>query len=1119
MSKFVYKGEVLKSQGVYWEDVYVYSGGSVDNIAVFSGNMHIYQGGSAYVPGITHGAMDLNGKAVSACVYSSGYLHVSSGGIATDAIIVHGSSYAHVYDGGSMARTSTLMGTVIGSSGSMITDTYMLGGGVYVYSGSIIKNTLKISGSMAICGGSSINITQSAGITYVYSGGKAVSNFISNGNMNVYSNGTAEQNNIIGNGRLNVFSGGTATKTTLHNGINSLLKGGLYISSNGVASDTTVNSGGILCVDNGGVHRGYMQIADGAVVSASIYGVIDFTVSNRTAADGYLINNLSLIQGNASYTITVANDQAKGIYKLADNAAAFNSTVSIGNGSVNYGKLAVGQALDYNNLTYSLSNDSGKLHLVVSDYVPPVVVNKADLIIDTISTDISTAYTSQSVTVSFTIKNSGNAAAGATEAYIYDGNTLLGKVSVGALAVGGAFSGTFTIAAGKLSVGTHTLTVVADGGNVVAESNESNNSAAQSLNVTAPPAATHDIREYIPEGWESGLVIAHKKGNWESAEKMGTYEDTVITNEDDVFISFGVTDDTAASAHPTFQSALYIDGVYVTAWNSESSTKHNRFVVDYNYGKLSVGTHTIKMVHDSTNLVSEINENNNVVTKTIVVERAVHDIKPYAPDDWSNSIVINNNGSYKDSSVNTKDNVYVNVAFEDDSNAAYIHEFYTAVYLDGKYVDSYVCRSDKESDNWFHNNEPLNLGKLSIGEHTITLKTDYYNDVAESNESNNTITRKFVVAAPPVVYDDAVHFKNNSLSKTALTNSADGKTASGQLTGFIGKGDAEDYFHVVTNGPAQSTISLSGLTCKAKVTLYDANKKKIKTYSLKGNGTIYSGYLPGDYYVAVTSADKGKGKYNTNYSVNINAVYAPGDAAKNNSFNEAAASASKLATANTFSGWVGMGDIADYYKFTNVSGEKLSFTVTGVTAKLKLTVYDRNLKKVKSVSIKKDGTYLTNLLVNGDFFVAVESSDKGKKQHSNYNISVKADIFPVEAKFNNDRSHASNLAQSGNGVVNTWDGVDAQIDDWVGFGDKSDYFAFEMTKAEKIDFNLELDDDNLKVGKAVKVTLYNAAGKKVALDKLMTTKKDLAIGKYFVEVSTSNEKKYLSGYNLDITIC
>jgi hypothetical protein len=49
-----------------------------------------------------------------------------------------------------------------------------------------------------------------------------------------------------------------------------------------------------------------LNIADGAFVSAYNGGIVDFTVSERKTTDGYLINNISLIKGTPTYTITVS---------------------------------------------------------------------------------------------------------------------------------------------------------------------------------------------------------------------------------------------------------------------------------------------------------------------------------------------------------------------------------------------------------------------------------------------------------------------------------------------------------------------------------------------------------------------------------------------------------------------------------------------------------------------------------------------------------------------------------------------------------------------------------------------------------------------------------------------
>jgi len=366
--------------------------------------------------------------------------------------------------------------------------------------------------------------------------------------------------------------------------------------------------------------------------------------------------------------------------------------------------------------------------------------------------------------------------------------------------------------------------------------------------------------------------------------------------------------------------------------------------------------------------------------------------------------------------------------------------------------------------------------------------------------------------------DNADKFKSGKLSTTKLVNS--GSKASLTCSGWVGYGDAEDYIAVSGSRSAYTSIKVSGISAKTKVVIYDENMKKVKSYSLKSGKDLFSGYLGGKYYISIASGDKGKGKQNSDYKFSINSSYVAADVTANDSFAQADKNKSVLTAANKLTGWVGKGDVADYYRFTSASAERLAIKVSGVQGKMKLTVYDRNQKKVKSVSISKDGTYLKNLLVDGDFYIQVASADKGKKQNSNYNINVQAEIFPVEAKANNSIAQAADLTKTGvSGVVNGWDGAEALVDDWVGFGDKSDFFAFELSDGGKVDFDLKLDDASLKAGKAVKVKLFNAAGKSLSLDKELISKNELEAGKYFVSVETSNEKKNMTGYKLDISIC
>ena len=96
------------------------------------------------------------------------------------------------------------------------------------------------------------------------------------------------------------------------------------IYNGGTANSTTVNSAGSMYISSGGIHRGSLQLESGATISAYSGAIIDFTLTDRTVNDGYLINDLSLITGAPTYTITISASQESGTYKLAGNAASLD---------------------------------------------------------------------------------------------------------------------------------------------------------------------------------------------------------------------------------------------------------------------------------------------------------------------------------------------------------------------------------------------------------------------------------------------------------------------------------------------------------------------------------------------------------------------------------------------------------------------------------------------------------------------------------------------------------------------------------------------------------------------------------------------------------------------------
>jgi len=414
----------------------IYSGGTANSTTVNSGGgMYIYSGGTAtdivaqsgaylgitvapdtYIKGTYNGsAFEMKNAFISSYTVK-GLMYIESGGTA-NSTTVNGGMY--IYSGGTANYTTINQGTLyigfVNKGGAASNTTVNSGGNMHISSdGTANSTTVNSGGRMYIeSGGTATDIVAQSGArleitvapdTYIqgtYNGSAfemknaTITGYTVNFGMRISSGGTANCTTVNSRGYMYIASGGTANNTTINQGtlcigfpngggaasnttVNS--GGSMYISSGGTANNTTVNSGGSMYISSGGIHRGSLQIASGAVVSAYSGSEIDFSIADRKASDGYLINDLSLIKGYPTYTITVSAEQEYGVYKLAQGADKFTGTVTIGDGSVDYGTITVnGADFVYNGVTYSLDQLEGDLTLTISGGAVPSTTVADDL--------------------------------------------------------------------------------------------------------------------------------------------------------------------------------------------------------------------------------------------------------------------------------------------------------------------------------------------------------------------------------------------------------------------------------------------------------------------------------------------------------------------------------------------------------------------------------------------------------------------------------------------------------------------------------------------------------------------------------------------------------------------
>jgi subtilisin family serine protease len=112
--------------------------------------------------------------------------------------------------------------------------------------------------------------------------------------------------------------------------------------------------------------------------------------------------------------------------------------------------------------------------------------------------------------------------------------------------------------------------------------------------------------------WSDKIVVSKVTGT--------RTDDLDLEAGDTLYVDWAVVNNGPAEAG-TFTVQLFVDDVLRNSWGSGGPLVQNSFttVADYNLGTLSAGTHTVKVVADSDNVITESSETDNEYTKTIVV--------------------------------------------------------------------------------------------------------------------------------------------------------------------------------------------------------------------------------------------------------------------------------------------------------------------------------------------------------------------------------------------------------------------------------------------------------------------------------------------------------------------
>jgi len=435
----------------------VFSGGTADNTTVSCGGIGRY----STLYGSTALEIVLDGGTANNTVLQGvdAGLIVSRGGVANSTTVAGYACGMSVL--GSANDIDLKWGSVdVSSGGSANNITVNANTGLYVYSGGTAEGIVENGGFvddflLGRKGGSTTFVSNTfSGLKLgdnmwatVHSGTTACDTTVGYmGWLCILSGGIANdtvvQSAYARNGKagnscgVHISSGGTA------NGITVQSSGYVYVSSGGTAVDATVLSGGTMVISSGFVNN--LKIADGASLSVnrgaitgrvllrgavSVVGTwFSYDLTKTSAGEIALLNDYSLAGGGC--TVIVADDQAHGIYSLADGADDFEGNFYIQDATgkdLAKRRITLGETVEIGakdqTTPYTFFLSCGDLFLAVGCDVPDFIVSSEIEVTDQVIVNSGEIYDSATVSGDghITVSSGGTA----TRTTAGDGGTIV----------------------------------------------------------------------------------------------------------------------------------------------------------------------------------------------------------------------------------------------------------------------------------------------------------------------------------------------------------------------------------------------------------------------------------------------------------------------------------------------------------------------------------------------------------------------------------------------------------------------------------------------------------------------------------------------------------------------
>ncbi len=253
-----------------------------------------------------------------------------------------------------------------------------------------------------------------------------------------------------------------------------------------------------------------------------------------------------------------------------------------------------------------------------------------------------------------------------------------------------------------------------------------------------------------------------------AASSRGAKSSTGLYVDRETYVSWAIGNKGPYTLNRPFYVDLYFDSTPVGRWPSEGmSVNYFSYLPDWDQlndrVRITPGKHTLRLVVDSTNLINETDESDNVYQREFTwssggptptpLPGKLPDLVPFAPEGWSAPLVATSYaGDVTDGPLSVSTPTYVRYSVRNQGLSTTPEDVWVYLYLDNMLVDMRNVSGVLAEDHveWLQWDKLLEVTPVTPGTHTLKMVVDPAGLVTESNEGNNTLERQFTWGTGPV---------------------------------------------------------------------------------------------------------------------------------------------------------------------------------------------------------------------------------------------------------------------------------------------------------------------------------------------------------------------------------